>query len=453
MSGQIISPYPWQTPLVDFVLRSLKERKVAISGFPTGSGKTVIALAAAKALDAPHLVICPKAAVTQWRRVADRMGAGRLLIGVVNPEKISTPRGCAFYDKARKWKLQPGTFVIFDEPHRGASGVDSIQTKALAELKAYCKGLHAMSATIADTPLKLRALGFWLGLHDFHEDSFYSWCRRHGCSMESVSKWDPTRKGFKFTTDPAEARRHMLDIRREMGSAFMSMRTEDIPGFPSQIVEVKRIDLDADDRKAVEEAYGQMSDRLKSTARSWLAETARERERIEFSVAKALAGLAAAYVGEGLSPVTFFNYTEPRLRFEAELRLLGVTGIATICGDQKDADRQAMIDGFQTNGLTAASVMLKAGGAALSLHDVRHERPRVSMITPAYEADLIKQAFGRIRRDGGTPVVQQFIIAAGTVMEAVAARLETKTGNIDALNDGDMNPDLLKGNTSASENP
>jgi hypothetical protein len=298
-----------------------------------------------------------------------------------------------------------------------------------------------MSATVADSPLKLRALGFWLGLHDYHDDSFYSWCRRHGCSMKSVSRWDPSKKGFMFTTDPAEARKHMLDVRREMGSAFMSMRSEDIPGFPTEIVEIKRIDLDANDRKAVEEAYEQMSDRMKSKARSWLAESARERERIEFSMAKALAGLAAAYVAEGLSPVTFFNYTEPRLRFEAELRLLGVPDIATICGDQKDEIRWAMIDGFQANRIHAAAVMLKAGGAALSLHDVRHERPRVSMITPAYEADLIKQAFGRIRRDGGTPVVQQFMIAAGTVMEAVAARLETKTGNIDALNDGDMNPE------------
>jgi hypothetical protein len=441
MSESIISPYPWQTPLVDFVLSSLKERKVAVSGFPTGSGKTVVALAAAKALDAPHLIVCPKVAISQWRRLADRMGAGHLLHGVINPEKLSTPRGCEFYDKVRRWRLPPNTYVVWDEPHRGAGGKDSAQTAALAYLRAYCQGLHAMSATVADSPLKLRALGFWLGLHDYHDDSFYSWCRRHGCSMESVSKWDPTRKGFKFTTDPAEARRHMLDIRREMGSAFMSMRSEDIPGFPAEIVEVKRIDLDANDRKAIDEAYEQMSDRMKSKARSWLAESARERERIEFSMAKALAELAAAYVAEGLSPVTFFNYTEPRLRFEAELRLLGVANIATICGGQEDDDRWAGIDSFQANETHAAAVMLKAGGAALSLHDVKHERPRVSMITPAYEADLIKQAFGRIRRDGGTPVVQQFMIAAGTVMEAVAARLETKTGNIDALNDGDMNPE------------
>lgn len=436
----MITPYFWQAPFVDRTLNTLRDGKVAINAMPTGSGKTVIALAVAKALNAPHLVICPKVARTQWRRVADLMDAGHLLIDVINPENISTPRGCKYYTREQKWKLPQGVFVIFDEVHRGASGVHSTQTQALAELKAYCRGLHAMSATVADSPLKLRALGFWLGLHDYHEDSFYSWCRRHGCSMVSVSEWGPTRKGFKFTTDPAEARRHMLDIRREMGSAFMSMRAEDIPGFPAQIIEVKRIDLDADDRKAVGEAYAQMSDRLKTRARSWLAETARERERIEFSMAKALARLAAAYVAEGLSPVTFFSYTEPRLRFEAELRSLGVSNIATICGDQKDADRWTGIDSFQANETHVAAVMLKAGGAALSLHDVKHERPRVSMITPAYEADLIKQAFGRIRRDGGTPVVQMFMVAANTVMEAVAARLETKTGNIDALNDGDMNP-------------
>lgn len=438
----MISPYPWQRPLVDFVLNSLKERHVAISGFPTGSGKTVIALAAAKILNAPHLVVCPKAAVTQWRRVADQMGAGHLLHGVVNPEKLSTPRGCEFYDKVGKWRLPPGTYVVWDEPHRGAGGKDSIQTKALAELRAYAAGLHAMSATVADSPLKLRALGFWLGMHQYSDGSFYAWCRKHGCTFQSPSRdmRDAGRKVLKFTTDPLVAREHMLAIRREMGSVFMSMKAEDIPGFPEQALGVKYVDLNKDDRKAIEDAYETMSDRMKSRARSWMAETSRERERIEYTMAPALAELAEAHVAEGLSPATFFNFTEPRLRFEETLRNLGVHNIASVHGGQKEEDRQKMIDEFQANRLWAASIMVKAGGAALSLHDVRHERSRVGLIVPAYEADLIKQALGRIRRCEGTPVVQHFVIAAGTAMEAVASRLECKMGNIDALNDGDMSP-------------
>jgi len=434
----MITPYSWQLPLVDAVLASLRDRRVVISGFPTGAGKTVIALAAAKALERPHLVICPKAAVTQWRRVAEQMGATNLLLDVINPEKLTTARGCAYYDKVRRWRLPPQTYVVWDEPHRGASGIKSAQTEALAYLKAYCAGLHAMSATIADTPLKLRGLGFWLGLHQYYDNSFYSWCETHGCRMETVNR--DGRKGFRFETNPKKAAAHMRAIRAEIGPAFLCMRAEEIPGFPTETIGVIRIDLNADDRREIEKAYEEMSDRLKTRARSWLAETARERERIEFAMAKGLAGLAAGHVEAGSSPVVFFNYTEPRLRFEAELRQLGVTDFLSIYGGQNSTVRQAEIDAFQDNKLRAASIMMKAGGAALSLHDVKHERPRVSLITPAYEADLIKQALGRIRRCGGTPAVQHFIIAAGTVMEAVAARLETKTGNIDALNDGDMNP-------------
>ena len=44
---ETITPYAWQLPLVDAVIAGLKARRLFISGFPTGSGKTVISLAVA----------------------------------------------------------------------------------------------------------------------------------------------------------------------------------------------------------------------------------------------------------------------------------------------------------------------------------------------------------------------------------------------------------------------
>ena len=152
----MIEPYPWQLPLKDAVVHGLRSKRFFISGFPTGSGKTVIALAAAKELGSPHLVVAPKVALTQWRRTAEAMGCGDLLVDVINPEKVSKPSGCEYYTRAGKWKVPPGTVVVWDEPHRSASGIDAVTTQALAELKGY-KGLslHAMSATLADSPYRM----------------------------------------------------------------------------------------------------------------------------------------------------------------------------------------------------------------------------------------------------------------------------------------------------------
>ena len=178
-----MKPYCWQEPLIDAVVASILRDNVFVSGFPTGSGKTVIALAAAKRLDRPHLVVAPKVALTQWRRTADAMGCGDRLVDVVNPEKISSPRGCSWYDRATKWHLPQGTLVTWDEPHRSASGPDSVSARAMAELKAYPGfALHAMSATIADSPMKLRAIGYWTGLHRWNMASYTRFLFDHGCA-------------------------------------------------------------------------------------------------------------------------------------------------------------------------------------------------------------------------------------------------------------------------------
>lgn len=429
-----IEPYDWQEPLVDAAVRSIERDRVFVSGFPTGSGKTVIALAVAKRLGAPHLVVAPKAALTQWRRTAEAMGAD--LLGVINPERIAHANGCAWYRRGEGWKLPPGTLVTWDEPHRSASGIDGYTTRALAELKAYPGvRLHAMTATLADSPLKLRALGWWFGLHQFNKASFYGWCRRHECADEVVGR--ERRRIFRFTRNPKLAAAAMASIRRSMGDKFLSMKPEDIPGFPEQTVDTLLIDLSERDRKEVDDALAEMSERMKATGKSDMAELGRQRERVEFVMAGAVAEIAAGFVEDGNSVVAFFNFTEPRLRFEAKLLEASVP-CASIHGGQKDTDRQAGIDAFQANGVHAIAVMTEAGGAALSLHDERKERPRVSLILPSWNSATVKQCLGRIRRCNGTHAVQYFVLAAGTVQERVAATLRTKLGNIDALNDADL---------------
>jgi SNF2 family DNA or RNA helicase len=168
-----------------------------------------------------------------------------------------------------------------------------------------------------------------------------------------------------------------------------------------------------------------------------MAEVGRCRERIEFSKAEAMAELALGHLSENKSVVIFCNFTSARERIGKFLADNQVP-YGEIYGGQKDEDRQACIDKFQENTLPVMIVMTAAGGAALSLHDTRHERPRVSLITPSFNAAEVRQALGRIRRCNGTNVEQYFVLAAKTIEDRVSVKLEAKLNNIDTLNDNDL---------------
>ena len=440
----VIEPFGWQDPLWQWAQRNLERHRFVVSGFPTGAGKTIIALAAARAMKRWVIVVAPKVTLTQWHRTAEAMGCHHLLAGVINPERLAHPRGCEFYTRAGKWRIPPNAHVIWDEPHRNASGIKGVTTHALAELKAYGCCLHAMSATLACSPLQLRALGWWAGLHGFTKPSFYSWCRNHGCADTDVGfgQGAAGRQEFRFTSDRVLSRQIMEKIRADFGPRFRTMKAEDIPGFPTETIAVQYLDIDAKGRAAVDAAYAEMSERLRAKAGSAMAEVTRERERIEFAMAESLAELAASKVSEGVSPVVFLNFTEPRLRFTAKFQELAGFVPAQVYGSQNDDEREAFVKAFQANENWCAVVNQQAGGAGLNLHDELQQRPRCSLYVPGYKPDDIKQCFGRIRRCNGTHASQYLVIAAGTIQEKVASKLQRKLANMSAFYDAVVDEDL-----------
>lgn len=436
----MITPYDWQMPIVEAVTNSLRcPSRYAINASGTGAGKTVMALASAKDLAdegviSHVLVIAPKVSLSQWVRTAEAMGISHLLLRCINPEQVSKPRGCEFYDEHSLWKLPKNTLVIWDEPHRNASGIESKATRAMATLKAYPSiRLLAMSATLADSPMKLRALGYWAGMHNFTKNGFYEWCRRNGCALENISG----RYVLRFTRNASRAREYMANIRKGFGFSYVAIPVADIPNFPEQTLEIAHIDLNGKYKTEVNKAYEEMSERMKTRAKNDMAEIGKCRERIEFCKAAAVAELALGHLSDGKSVVIFCNFTSARERITQILEDAGIQ-CGAIYGGQKDEERQAYIDAFQENTLHAMVVMTAAGGAALSLHDIYHARPRVSLITPSFNAAEVRQALGRIRRCNGTNVEQYFVLAAGTIEDGVSKKLSAKLQNIDTLNDNDL---------------
>ena len=408
--------------------------------FPVhNSGKTYLACQTIKDLGMKTLVVCPKIAITQWKNVIAGMGASDLVVGVINPEHLVASRNDPFYDNDSGWKTD-AKLLVFDEVHRGASGADSKTTMALAR---WCNKAHPenkallMSATPFETPEKMRAIGYLMGFHRFVKASFYDWMRTKNCGFVDIGWGARKRRIFRFTTDRKKAEETMRLIRHEMGERFMSITPEEIPGFPEETREVVLVDLAKQDHDALVRAYAEMPPQMKHMSQDDMVKTLRLRQQAEWCKASVLAEMAADYVEDGYSVFIAISFSDCRRRIEDELAKKGVK-YASIYGGQRDSERQAGIDSFQRNETHVMVGMMQACSVALSLHDERHERPRVSLISPSYSASDVMQALGRIRRVGGTTATQKIVLAAESVEERVARAVQRKIDCIETLSDRDL---------------
>lgn len=420
-----------------------------LSACSTGSGKTYLACQTIKDLGIPTLVICPKIAISQWRSVIKGMGIDDLVIGVINPENLIASKRNPFYSHEDGWKNIPEgpALLVFDEMHRGAGGIYKLprpggkgsgNKQALMSVRWVNKSAPgrkflALTATPADSPMKMQALGYLMGFHSFVASSFYDWCRRHGCSMQMRGR----QSVFAFSRDRAKAKAIMANIREAMGDRFMSITPDEIPGFPEETREVVLVDLAKEDHEGLVQAYAEMPELMKKPSKDAMVKLLRLRQQAEFCKASVLAGMAGNEVSDGNSVFLCLNFTSARLRVQSELERAGVP-FASIYGGQPEKERQAGIDAFQRNEIHVMVGMSSACGVALSLHDERHERPRVSLINPSYSAPELLQALGRIRRVGGTHAVQKIVLAAGSVEERVAHAVGGKIDNIGALTNADL---------------
>ena len=441
---ETIRPYDWQRPVIEKQTKALREHRFCLNACCTGAGKTVLALQSAKDLNAPTLVITPLVAHKQWRDTAEAMGCADLLLDVINIEKINASKTCRWYNEENNWSVPEGTLVILDECHRGTSGPESKATKAFAILKAYRSvRLLALSATAMVSPLQGRLIGFWSGLHSFNKYSFYAWCNANGCGMDYIG-WGRNRKQiYRFTTNVNAARGHMAKIRKDLGDMFISMGPKEIPGFPDETVEIERIDLSTRDQKKLEEMkrrmppeyfdFGKLDDEDMPDDR---LVTLRLRQQAEFMKAYAMADEAVAHVMQDKSVAVFLNFKGPRFIFEERLRDAKIPFIS-IYGGQDKKEREDGIDRFQRNEAYVAVCMMQAAGCAVSLHDKLHERARVALISPGYDASQVKQSLGRTRRVGGTQAHQIFCLCNG-IEDRVYKTLQRKVAALDSLNDGDL---------------
>lgn len=410
----------------------LKARGVALNASGTGTGKTYMAAATAARLGLPVLTVCPKSVTTAWRQVFEAAG----VVGTaINWEKLKTRR-YGFWN-GEKWVFDREYFVILDEIHYGTTGPYSQITAMAAKLRAFPTLPKLMlSATLADSPLQMRASGFLMGLHHYADADFWQWCLRMGCTRQSRPNGQGGFTQFIGMPKGVKAANQVMAAMRELIGPFMVRITPDeVPGFPETEIVAKCFDLDAKLTAEQRRIYEPLALQHRTLSTDERAKLLVGRQRLEIMKVPVLAELVKGIIADGRSAVVFMNFLEPMDRLAMEL---GTDSVVQIRGGQTDSQRQAAMAAFQDNSKHICLAQAQAGGISINLHDVHKARPRTALICPDWDAKKVVQCLGRTHRDGGTKTLQIFVLAASTMEENVARVVNRKRGCITTLNDGDL---------------
>ena len=311
-----------------------------------------------------------------------------------------------------------------------------------------------LSATLADTPLELDAIGYLLRLHDSDERptlrnleprNFYSWARQHGCGPGAFQGWE-------FRGSAEQKCKVMLKLNAELfPSRGVRITIEELGGlFPETQITTELVELEA--AQKIEVIYAQMAEKLaalelRTDAYSTgdpLVELLAERQKVELLKVPAFVSIAQDALAQGMSVAIFVNF---RLTLQAIAERLKTECVidGSQVGAAGAARREANRVSFQSDSSRVIVCIGDAGGVGLDLHDVTGRHPRLSLISPGFNAKLLRQILGRVRRIGGlTKSLQRILFAAGTCEEGVHRSLSGKLDRLDSLQDADLLPNNLQ---------
>lgn len=424
----------------------------------TGTGKTYVGSWIAKQYNAPVVVFCPKSVMPDWDQILKRFGVKPNIM--MNLEKLM--RGGTPYVKYGKPKidpktgktretarcnlvevyLPPGCLVIVDESHR-CKGATSLNAGLLIALKRQGYKFLTLSATQATDPTEMRAFGYAANLHDLHH--WKKWCIDHGA--EELGRWGAMT--FNNESEEAQAKMALCHTNLFDVQGVASRLTREMMGslFPDNQVVAQAFDLGANSPK-IQAVYDEMEDeiaRLEEQCENYsahvFAEIMKARRRAEMLKIPLFQEMTEDLFDEGKSVVIFLNFTESITalaeRLEKNPRLRGKIGF--IYGDQDIKARWRDIKAFQADKLRIMICNLKAGGIAVSLHDLNGKYPRASLLNPSFSAIDMHQALGRIHRQGAlTFCYQRIVFAAGCIEERACNKVQYRLNNLSCLLDGDL---------------
>ena len=424
----------YQLTSVQMGVASMNKYNRALLGHSTGVGKTFCALGIARELGKRVAVICPKPITTDWHRAAKMMGVEVFEICGWEWTKTGKSQMGRWTDEKKKefrFMLPADVMLIFDEVHRGKGEATQnaylVRDSVVQNIPAI-----ALSATIADDPTKLWALGQFLGLHQGGKD-YFRFLSQNGCRK--------TRFGMQFTGGHSVLKKLHSRIYPERGNRLRHSDLGD--AFPETLIKAKAFDMD--NAKKIANEYDDLCNRIEELrmqenfSANVLAEQTRARQRIEMLKAPAVAAMTRDLIEEGNSVFIAVNYTETREWLMDELK----TDCA-IYGGQGDMERRGKIDSFQNDKSRVIIGIIQACREGLNLHDLNGNHPRVALIMPSPSVFDLKQVLGRVHRSGGKSKSLQYIVyAAGVgIEESICEKLDTKLKRLDVLADGEVDPTI-----------
>lgn len=452
---------PWQPEGAARMLRAVTLFGAGLDASDLGTGKTYMTLAAYVVSGAPGmLVVCSKSGQHGWHEAAARF---RVPVHVVTWDRLrlgGTPYlhrqdrkddAGRLKERVLRWNLKRGTWIVFDEAHEAKSYKSVSCDVVIAAKQARVYPLAALSATIGETPLDFKAIGYMLGLFREPED-FWNWVRTYKCMR--------TDYGWKFFGDD----RVMASLHQQIFTAGKGNRIlkDANPHFPPQHILAEAIDMD--NAPAIKRAYRKLKKELDAIEAKVEADKAvlsrdiegqsdlharrrlkaakltamiRAMQRVEMLRVSEFAEQAKGYVEQGYHLVVTFNFIESLKKF-CEL-----TGFSLFCGETKDAERKAIIQGFAADEIAGIGMQIGTGSESINLQDFTGRHPRLSLISPTWNARHLLQFFGRTHRaKAKTVVTHKLLYAAGTIEEEQCDRVRAKAHNIRTLNDGDLTAGL-----------
>lgn len=456
----------YQKSHAEQLFAALMTHGAALDGSDTGTGKTFVACTLARELGVTPLVVAPNNCLQTWIEVAETVGAQ---VHVVNYEWLRRKR------KVHKKELFDGTFreqrlsyseygeerpvgrsgtqwvwkdsyalAIFDEVHRCGGGT-TINSKFLISAVRQFQKVLCLSATAADSPTQLRALGFALRLHELKD--YRWWVLKNGCKPGTFG-------GYEFTRDYDE----QLEVMARIGSHIYPARgsricKDEVPGFPKTQIDVRLIQPDG--KKAAklaqelrdeferlmelagkdEEVSGDVEEQIRTRNPKRLETLTRLRQALEILKVPDLVDFARDYARTS-KVVLFVNYTETLQKLVQKLKK-EFKFVDFIDGSNVKW-RRSIEKHFQNNEIDVLVVNNQAGGEAISLHDPTGRVERTTGISPCFAPRIIKQVLGRVHRDSGAFSQQFFLYFAGTVEANAAAALKNKMTRIETLNAAEL---------------